>query len=160
LNHGETTALLTPTVTGRWGGSFSLALLRLQALMQVHFRWGRGLKKSAAIAEVAEALGVSSATVRKWEQTALPPMLGSFRSSLSLAKRAGQLAGEPSDGTFPRSAAGWLADYLVSQRSLAVLAAEHRQLVRASSRKHAPRKLRTTPSEVAPPEREPAARWR
>lgn len=66
LDHGDTLPLLEAT---KGGNKRSLAArrLELQAIGFVEYRATRGIKKYVALGEVADALGVSSDTIRSWE---------------------------------------------------------------------------------------------
>jgi hypothetical protein len=134
LNQGEIQPLLLATPSGRWRDPYSLARLRLYALLHVHFRWGRGLKKAAAVADVAAALAASAANVRKWEQSWVPEMMGDIRKMLAMAKRTGDLAsrypeGIPDEHEHNR----WFAHHLEQERPLARIAEEHKRLMHSSA---------------------------
>jgi hypothetical protein len=133
LNQGETQPLLQATPSGRWRDPYSLAQLRLYALLHVHFHWGRGLKKAAAVADVAAALATSTANVRKWEQSWVPEMMGNIRNMLAMAERAGDLArrypeGIPDEHERDR----WFAHHLEQERTLTRIAEEHKRLMHSS----------------------------
>lgn len=54
--------------TRRGGAKFDLNQWKLEALLQVHFRMGRGFKKYRALEEVATGIGQSVETLRYWEK--------------------------------------------------------------------------------------------
>lgn len=69
LNEGEVDALATPLGERRQGMPFVLNYWKLQALRQVHFRVGAGMKKYRALEEVGAAIGQSPETLRAWEKS-------------------------------------------------------------------------------------------
>ncbi|WP_170958876.1 hypothetical protein [Magnetospirillum sp. 15-1] len=78
LRHGETQLLLEAKTTGNQGESYSLWNLRKDAVRYVIYKNERHPKKRGkekARADVAELFGVSSRTVRSWEER-LPNFLG------------------------------------------------------------------------------------
>jgi transcriptional regulator with XRE-family HTH domain len=69
LNEGETDVLATPLRERRQGKPFTLNQWKLEALRQVHFRVGGGIKKYRALEEVGDAIGQSPETLRAWEKS-------------------------------------------------------------------------------------------
>jgi hypothetical protein len=134
LNQGEVQPLLAPTPSGRWRDPYSLAQLRLQALLHVHVLWGRGLKKEAAIVQVAEAFATSPINMRKWERSWVPEIIGDIRNMLMMARRAGQLAKRYPEG-IPEEHSAYQAVLvaLEQERSLSKIAEEYRRLMRSSA---------------------------
>lgn len=131
LDQGEVRPLLAPDRRGRWRDPHSLALLRLHALLHVHLRWGGGLKKVAAVAEVAAALATSPANVRKWERVWVPEIVGGdVPGTLAMAREAGRLAARHPEGVPERHvAARGLLAVLEGEMTLARVAEEHRRVM-------------------------------
>lgn len=69
LNEGEVDELATPLGERRQGMPFTLNNWKLQALRQVYFRVGAGMKKYRALEEVGAAIGQSPETLRAWEKS-------------------------------------------------------------------------------------------
>lgn len=69
LNEGEVDELASPLGDRRQGMPFTLNYWKLQALRQVYFRVGAGMKKYRALEEVGEAIGQSPETLRAWEKS-------------------------------------------------------------------------------------------
>lgn len=68
LNEGEVEPMLQPVKSRLRGKPASLNRWKLEALYQVHFRIGKGMKKYRALKEVADALAQSAETLRDWEK--------------------------------------------------------------------------------------------
>lgn len=68
LNDGEHDTLSTPLPGKRQGQPFSLARWKQEALRQVYFRIGAGMKKYRALEEVGAGIGQSPETLRAWEK--------------------------------------------------------------------------------------------
>ena len=68
LNEGEVDELASPPPGKRQGLPFSLNRWKLEALMQVRFRVGKGYKKYKALEEVGKAIGQSLEALRTWEK--------------------------------------------------------------------------------------------
>ena len=134
LNQGEVQPLLEPVRSGRWRDPYSLAQLRYRALLHVHLRWGRGLKKAVAQEEVAQALGTSLKNLQKWERSWVPEIVGDIRNQLAITRRIGRLARQHPDGLPEEHAAERdLLAYLEGEGSLAKTAEAHRALMRESA---------------------------
>jgi hypothetical protein len=69
LDFGEVMPLLARSAGGLHGNAYTIAHLRLTALRHVEYRRGVGLKKEAALADVAQAYGQAANTVKGWERT-------------------------------------------------------------------------------------------
>ncbi|MEO4042142.1 hypothetical protein AAFN47_11115 [Hoeflea sp. CAU 1731] len=66
---GEIDPIFQPERKGRWGQPYSLKEWKLQAVRQVVFRVGNGMKKYEALEEVADALHLKSdETLKTWEK--------------------------------------------------------------------------------------------
>lgn len=68
LNEGEVIELAEPRQGKRQGRPYSLARWKHEALRQVRFRVGRGMKKYRALEEVGSGIGQSVETLRDWEK--------------------------------------------------------------------------------------------
>lgn len=68
LNEGEVDELATPVIGKRQGKPYSLNQWKLEALRQVRFRVGCGMKKYRALQEVGDGIGQSTETLRTWEK--------------------------------------------------------------------------------------------
>lgn len=68
LNDGQIDDLFKPMPGRRGGAKFDLNQWKLEALLQVHFRMGKGYKKYRALEEVATGIGQSVETLRYWEK--------------------------------------------------------------------------------------------
>lgn len=68
LNDGQIEDFFKPMPARRGGAKFDLNQWKLEALLQVHFRMGRGFKKYRALEEVATGIGQSVETLRYWEK--------------------------------------------------------------------------------------------
>jgi len=68
LNEGEIHELAKPCPGKRQGLPYSLKAWKLEALRQVRFRVGRGMKKYRALEEVGDGIGQSVETLRGWEK--------------------------------------------------------------------------------------------
>lgn len=68
LNQGQIEELFKPTVVNRHGQPFSLNQWKLEAVMQVSYRVGLGIKKFRALEDVANGIGQSPETLRSWEK--------------------------------------------------------------------------------------------
>ncbi|MBD2746947.1 hypothetical protein IC232_09635 [Microvirga sp. BT688] len=84
LQHGDSHPLFTPQKTGR-KVSFKERQLQLRAIGFVYYRTGLGLKKYAAIRQVADAYGVSEETIRSWEKR-LRDELGPVEVELAISE--------------------------------------------------------------------------
>ncbi|WP_420408448.1 hypothetical protein [Hoeflea sp.] len=69
LNEGEVDELAKPLGERRQGMPFTLNNWKLQALRQVYFRVGAGMKKYRALEEVGAAIGQSPETLRAWDKS-------------------------------------------------------------------------------------------
>ncbi|MEQ1694336.1 MAG: hypothetical protein ABL901_00710 [Hyphomicrobiaceae bacterium] len=68
LNYGETLQFLKPTKARRRGSPFKLDAARGDAIAQIYFMEGRGIKKHVAQTRIGDALAVSAETLRDWEK--------------------------------------------------------------------------------------------
>ena len=68
LNDGEIDGLATPSPGKRQGLPYSLNRWKLEALRQVRYRIGWGMKKYRALEEVGQGIGQSPETLRDWEK--------------------------------------------------------------------------------------------
>jgi len=68
LNEGEQDGFSTPSPGKRQGMPYSLGRWKLEALRQVRFRVGAGMKKYRALEEVGGGIGQSPETLRAWEK--------------------------------------------------------------------------------------------
>ena len=93
LGAGEAVDLVRPAPTGMWRSPYSLAELRLYAINHVLLRWGSGITKKQAAEDIAACLGVSPHTLRSWETTWLPRIMGpNVGNTFAVAKRAGEIS--------------------------------------------------------------------
>jgi len=68
VDAGELTSLLKPSKTRRRGQPYQLDQARSGAVSHVHYLMGKGKKKYIAQQRVADALAVSTDTLRDWEK--------------------------------------------------------------------------------------------
>jgi hypothetical protein len=68
LNEGEVDEVSQPRPGKRQGLPYSLLRWKLEALRQVRFRVGQGMKKYRALEEVGQGIGQSPETLRGWEK--------------------------------------------------------------------------------------------
>ncbi len=68
LNEGQIESLLKPPPIRRTGKPFYLNQWKLEAVIQVLFRVGQGMKKYRALEIVSEGVGQSVDTIRDWEK--------------------------------------------------------------------------------------------
>jgi hypothetical protein len=87
MNYGQTEDLLRPLPVRRAGAPFALNEWKLEALLQIFYRIGQGIKKYRAQDEVAGAIGQSTDTLRDWEQFAR------FDEDYAVELRCAELAG-------------------------------------------------------------------
>ncbi len=71
LNEGEVEPIFQPLETRLRGKPASLNRWKLEALRQVYFRVGKGLKKHRALRDVGDGIGQSPETLRDWEKKLL-----------------------------------------------------------------------------------------
>ena len=71
LNEGQVDPIFKPSKTRLRGRPATLNRWKLEALRQVHFRIGKGLKKHRALREVGDGIGQSPETLRDWEKQLL-----------------------------------------------------------------------------------------
>jgi len=98
LNEGETDEISAPSGGKRQGQPFSLKQWRLEAIRQVHFRVGKGLKKYRAREEVGLGIGQSQETLRDWEKELLRSE--DYANDLFCSELAGRWATELKQGHF------------------------------------------------------------
>jgi hypothetical protein len=68
MNRGQTEELLKPMPVRKTGAPFELGEWKLEALLQIFYRVGKGVKKYRALQLVSEAIGQSADTIRDWEK--------------------------------------------------------------------------------------------
>lgn len=95
LNEGEVEPILQPVKLRLRGKPASLNRWKLEALYQVHFRIGKGMKKHRALKEVADALAQSAETLRAWEKQLMRSE--DRENDLYCAELAGEYDSELSD---------------------------------------------------------------
>lgn len=71
MNEGEVDPLLQVAKSRLRGKPATLNRWKLEALRQVHYRIGKGMKKHRALRELSDAIGQSPETLRDWEQLLL-----------------------------------------------------------------------------------------
>lgn len=71
LNEGEVEPIFAPSKSRLRGKPATLNRWKLEALRQVYFRVGKGMKKHRALIEVGEGIGQSAETLRDWEKKLL-----------------------------------------------------------------------------------------
>ena len=98
LNEGEVMPLAKPSGGRRQGQPFSLKQWKLEALRQVYFRVGKGLKKYRAIQEVADGIGQSPETLRDWEKQLLKSE--DYANNLYCSRLAGEFESELKSGHY------------------------------------------------------------
>ena len=91
MNHGQTEELLRPMPIRKTGAPFALSEWKLEALLQIFYRVGKGMKKYRALEVVSEAIGQSADTIRDWEKSA------KFDEDYSNELKCAELAGRYSD---------------------------------------------------------------
>ena len=96
LNEGEADAIAAP-IKGRHGRPYFLQQWKLEALGQVYFRVGRGMKKHRAIKEVADKICQSTDTIRDWEKGFKNN--SDYRVHLICCELAGQYEDQIKDGS-------------------------------------------------------------
>ena len=92
LNTGEQTPLMTPSSAGEWRQPYSLAQIRLRAILHLHYLWGRGGTKKKALETIATSFNASPHSVRDWERKYVPEKRGDVVGVYATAKRAGKMA--------------------------------------------------------------------
>ena len=107
LNEGETDPLISPPKGRRQGMPHSLNQWKLEALRQVRFRVGAGMKKYRALEEVGDAIGQSPETLRAWEKALLQSV--DYANDLYCSELAGQFKGSLDDK--PMQEIEKMADY-------------------------------------------------
>lgn len=88
LNDGQIDDFFKPMPARRGGAQFDLNQWKLEALLQVHFRIGKGFKKYRALEEVAIGIGQSVETLRYWEKAL--KLDTDYRNELRFAQIAGE----------------------------------------------------------------------
>jgi hypothetical protein len=91
MNHGQTEELLKPMPVRKTGAPFALSEWKLEALLQIFYRVGKGMKKYRALEVVSGAIGQSVDTIRDWEKDA------KFDEDYSNELQCAELAGRYSD---------------------------------------------------------------
>ena len=91
MNHGQTGELLKPMPVRKTGAPFALSEWKLEALLQIFYRVGKGMKKYRALELVSEAIGQSVDTIRDWEKAA------KFDEDYSNELECAELAGRYND---------------------------------------------------------------
>ena len=91
MNHGQTEELLKPMPVRKTGAPFALGEWKLEALLQIFYRVGKGMKKYRALELVSEAIGQSADTICDWEKGA------KFDEDYSNELKCAELAGRYSD---------------------------------------------------------------
>jgi hypothetical protein len=91
MNYGQTEELLKPMPIRKAGTPFALAEWKLEALLQIFYRVGQGMKKYRALEFVSEAIGQSTDTIRDWEKDA------KFDEDYSIELQCAELAGRYSE---------------------------------------------------------------
>lgn len=88
LNDGQIDDFFKPMPGRRGGAQFDLNQWKLEALLQVHFRIGKGYKKYRALEEVAGGIGQSVETLRYWEKAL--KLDTDYENELRFARIAGE----------------------------------------------------------------------
>jgi hypothetical protein len=88
MNHGQTEELLKPMPVRKTGVPFALSEWKLEALLQIFYRVGKGMKKYRALELVSEAIGQSADTIRDWEKA--EKFDEDYSNELQCAKLAGR----------------------------------------------------------------------
>lgn len=91
MNRGQTEELLKPMPIRKTGTPFALGEWKLEALLQIFYRVGQGMKKYRALDLVSEAIGQSTDTIRDWEKDA------KLDEDYSIELRCAELAGRYSE---------------------------------------------------------------
>ena len=68
LDAGEVQDVVMPVSSGKHGDAWTWNQYRLRALQHVHFLCGRGVAKTTARRRVADAIGQSEESLRRWEK--------------------------------------------------------------------------------------------
>ena len=92
MNRGQTEDLLKPMPFRKTGTPFALGEWKLEALLQIYYRLGQGMKKYRAIEMVGEAIGQSTDTIRDWEKDA--KLDEDYSIELQCAELAGRHSGK------------------------------------------------------------------
>lgn len=71
LNEGQVERIFKPSKSRLRGQPASLNRWKLEALRQVYYRVGKGLKKHRALREIGDGIGQSPETLRDWEKDIL-----------------------------------------------------------------------------------------
>ena len=87
LNFGEVMPLMRPDPKKKQGRAFSLREAKAEAIMQVYFMLGKGMKKYIALEKVGDGIGQSPETLRSWEKSLLVD--GDFKFKFWCAEAAG-----------------------------------------------------------------------
>jgi hypothetical protein len=91
MNRGQTEELLKPMPVRKTGAPFELGEWKLEALLQIFYPVGKGMKKYRALELVSESIGQSVDTIRDWEKDA------KFDEDYSNELQCAELAGRYSD---------------------------------------------------------------
>jgi hypothetical protein len=91
MNRGQTEELLKPMPGRKTGAPFELGEWKLEALLQIFYPVGKGMKKYRALELVSESIGQSVDTIRDWEKDA------KFDEDYSNELQCAELAGRYSD---------------------------------------------------------------
>jgi hypothetical protein len=92
MNRGQTEELLKPMPVRKTGAPFALGEWKLEALLQIFYRVGKGMKKYRALEVVSEAIGPSVDTIRDWEKDA--KFDEDYSNELQCVELAGRYSGK------------------------------------------------------------------
>ena len=91
LELGEVSPILKPKTRGLHGRAYTLAKLRMNAVVYAHYLVGKGVSRANAYKRVASVLAVSDFTIKSWRERDVPAVLGKsvIEAHIEEGKKAG-----------------------------------------------------------------------
>ena len=91
LEFGEVAPILKPNTRGLHGQAYTLAKLRMNAVVYSHYLIGKGVSQANAYKRVASVIGVSDFTIKSWRERDVPAVLGKsvIEAHIEEGKKAG-----------------------------------------------------------------------